>query len=785
MKINFVKIEKIFGEAEKDGRNFLLEYEVYQVLEAAGIQTPSFHFIKKGERAKEKDLAQLGTEYVVLKIVAPLIIHKTDVGGVQFVKNEAGSVNDACQRMLVAVPRKFQTWLKQFQKSEKSGGAKDISLEEIEGNIRGILVCEHVAYDKVGFGSELLLGLQNSREFGPVITMGAGGVDVEYLSERLKERKAASISSAHLLEEQDILSVLEPLAVYDKLVLGFRGQEPMLPKGELVDTFFRFQQLGAYFSPFDVSHTYVIEEAEVNPFVCRDKKLVPLDGMCRFSRSHQDTNKRPFENIIFLLKPQSIGIIGVSEKMNLGHIILINILKQGFPKEKVFVVKPGLKEIEGCVCVPTIADLPRTVDLFVFTLAAEQSYEVMKELVDYGKARSVIIVAAGLGEKKGTQDLEQKIKDLIAESKKEGKLTPLVNGGNCLGIISKPGKYDTTFVPETKLAWPASSRKANLVYVSQSGAFMISRMSKIPAIEPLYGVSLGNQIDLRISDYLNYLKDDPEAKVFAVYVEGFQPGDGFALAKAAQEISCQEGKTVVIYKSGRTPEGKAATSSHTASVAGDYNVCRAILEQAGVLVADSLFEFENSIIALTFLADKIIKGNRVGLISNAGFESVIMADSLKNDEELKLASFSAETQNKILEALSPLGIDQLQDIKNPLDVTPVANDAVFCECARAMLEDESVDCAVISPVPMTPAMQTLAPGKNHHEDIYKAGSTVMRLIDLFQKTDKPFVMNIDAGAIYDPMVDLLHQAGVLTFRRVDEAVKFLRKYITHRLKFKQ
>jgi acyl-CoA synthetase (NDP forming) len=781
MKINFAKIEKIFGEAEKDGRNFLLEYEVYQVLEAAGIQTPLFYFIKKGERAREKDLAQLGTEYVVLKIVAPLIVHKTDVGGVQFVKNEAEAVNDACQRMLEVVPRKFQTWLKQFQKSEKT---KDISSEEIERNIQGILVCEHVAYNKIGFGPELFLGLRNSREFGPVITMGAGGVDVEYLNERLKERKATSLSSVHLLEKNDILSVLEPLAVYDKSVQGFRGQEPLLAKEELVDTFFRFQQLGAYFSPFDASHTYVIEEAEVNPFVCRDKKLVPLDGMCRFSKNNQDRGKRPFENIQHLLKPQSIGIIGVSEKMNLGHIILINILKQGFPKEKVFVVKPGLKEIEGCVCVPTIADLPGTVDLFVFTLAAEQSYEVMKELVDYGKAQSVIIVAAGLGEKKGTQDLEQRIKDLISQSRKEGKLTPLINGGNCLGIISKPGKYDTTFVPETKLARPASSRKGNLVYVSQSGAFMISRMSKIPAIEPLYAVSLGNQIDLRISDYLNYLKDDPEAKVFAVYVEGFQPGDGFALAKAAKEISCQEGKTVVVYKSGRTPEGKAATSSHTASVAGDYNVCRAILEQAGVLVAENLFEFENSIIALTFLADKIIRGNRVGLISNAGFESVIMADSLKNDEELKLASFSAETQNKILEALSPLGIDQLQDIKNPLDVTPVANDAVFGECARAMLEDENVDCAVISPVPMTPAMQTLAPGKNHHEDIYKAGSTVMRLIDLFQKTDKPFVVNIDAGEIYDPMEDLLREAGIPTFRRVDEAVKFFRKYIAHHLKIR-
>ena len=114
----------------------------------------------------------------------------------------------------------------------------------------------------------------------------------------------------------------------------------------------------------------------------------------------------------------------------------------------------------------------------------------------------------------------------------------------------------------------------------------------------------------------------------------------------------------------------------------------------------------------------------------------------------------------------------------------MANDAVFADCVLAMLEDENVDCAIVSPVPMTPSMQTLVPGRFHEENVYHPNSISMRLIDIFHKTDKPFVVNLDAGDIFKPMVDCSEQAGVPTFRRADVAVKFLRKYINNRLKIR-
>jgi acyl-CoA synthetase (NDP forming) len=407
----------------------------------------------------------------------------------------------------------------------------------------------------------------------------------------------------------------------------------------------------------------------------------------------------------------------------------------------------------------------------------------MRDLIEAQKARSVIFIAGGMGEKEGTEDIEQGIRSLIRGGRAAGRQVPVVNGGNSLGIFSRPGKYDTTFIPEHKIfSLPRGDvRPHPLAYISQSGAYMISRMSQLPGIEPAYAVSIGNQIDLTISDYLNYLKDRDEARVFALYIEGFLPGDGLALAKAARAVAAQPGKAVVAYKAGRSPEGRAATASHTASVAGDYAVSRAVLQRAGVIMAGTIDEFEDTVKGLCFLADKTVRGTRVGLISNAGFECVIMSDSISNEPSLELARFSASTVGRIARALDPLGITRLQDIRNPMDVMPVADDGAFAACAEAILEDENVDCAVVSPLPMSPAMNTLAASDFHGEDLMREGSTPRRLIDLFRRTDKPFVVSIDSGRPYLPMKELLEKEGVPVFRRCDEAVAFLRRYVHHSL----
>jgi acyl-CoA synthetase (NDP forming) len=764
MAVNTKSIDRIFAAAERDGRDFLLEPEVYAVLRAAGIAVLRHVFVPRGRKVTRDDIAKLGPAgVVVLKIVSSRIQHKSDVGGVAFVAARPAAVNTAVAAMEQTVVARS---------AEPS--------RDVECSLSGVLLMEKVAFDNVGFGSEILLGARTTREFGPVLTVGAGGLDVEYMNEHLRDGRAAALFSAELMRDDFLPAGLEPLAFFGKVAAEFRGRKALVAPAAFARTVSAFRELVRAYSPFGDASPFVIEEIEVNPLVVRTGKLVPLDGLCRFSRRKTALDSRPAEGVGRLLRPETIGIIGVSEKMNVGRIILRNVLKHGFPPDRVFVVKPGLPEIDGCRCVPTVADLPVTVDLFVLTLAAEQCPDVMRELAAHEKARSVIAIAGGMGEKTGTTSIEEDIRAILAAGRAAGRTTPVVNGGNCLGIYSPPGRYDTTFIPDYKLKRPEGA-SSGLVFLSQSGAFMISRMSKLPRVQPLYAVSMGNQLDLTVSDYLDVLKDDPEARFFAVYMEGFRPGDGHLFARAVA-AAVARGKIVLVYKSGRSPEGRAATSSHTASVAGEYAVCRAILEQAGAIVAEDIFEFESFLKALVRLDGRPVAGDRVGLISNAGFECVIMADSLRDGYRLRPAAFSEATRERILAALRPLGIDRLQDVHNPLDVTPVADDAAFIGCARAVLEDENVDAAVVSPVPMTPAMQTLPPSLAYKENMLATGGFVPLMRELFHSVNKPVVVNIDAGELYTPLAESLEEAGIPVFRRSDEALRFLRKFVGTRRK---
>ena len=84
-------------------------------------------------------------------------------------------------------------------------------------------------------------------------------------------------------------------------------------------------------------------------------------------------------------------------------------------------------------------------------------------------------------------------------------------------------------------------------------------------------------------------------------------------------------------------------------------------------------------------------------------------------------------------------------------MTPVADDAAFMDSVRAFIEDPGVDCAVISNVPLTKALQTLPAGEGHSEDLTRPGGFAARTIEIFRATDKPVVVNIDSGALYDPL----------------------------------
>ena len=741
--MNDVKIRQILESARKNGRDVLLETEGIVLLQALGFAVPRHVFIRGSGDVPSVDLGLFDRDQVVVKVISPEILHKSDVGGVVFVPRRVESI----QSVILDMEKKFAG-----------------------RHVEGYTIHQLILYDR-SLGNELLLGLRWTPDFGPVVVFGAGGIYTEFLAENFKTGRDVAILSSEAPPVGGIESVLERVAITPLLTGGLRGQKPRVSQARIVEVIQRTLEFARVFVPAQVS------EFEINPLVVSDGDFVALDVVVKLSKEAPLLPPdRPIHKLRSLLTPRSVAVMGVSEKMNPGHVILNNLIREGFDKNKIFVVKPGMDSIEGCRCCPDIASLPEQVDLFVLSVDAQQASSAVTDLIRTRKAESMIVIPGGLEEKIGTEDFVSRMHTALRESRREDWGGPVINGGNSLGIRSLPGRYDTMFIPPYKIALPDKEPTA-LAVISQSGAFSISKNSKVSCVNPLYTISFGNQMDLTVGDYLTYLKDDPQVEIFAVYVEGFKMLDGLHFLRAAREITDQH-KTVILYKAGRTKAGAKASASHTASIAGDYPVTRELCTNAGIVVADTIADYEDLIMLFTCLRDKDVTGWRLGAMSNAGFESVAMADNLGR---FRLERFSADTDETLRGAFKKLRIDTIVDVHNPLDLTPMTTDAGYEDVMRAMLGDENVDVGIVGCVPMTPTLNTLVRGSGHPEDLYSDEGVVARMRKLKDSTSKAWAAVVDAGPIYDEMARLLKAHEIPTFRTADRALRLFHRFCEARL----
>jgi len=165
-------------------------------------------------------------------------------------------------------------------------------------------------------------------------------------------------------------------------------------------------------------------------------------------------------------------------------------------------------------------------------------------------------------------------------------------------------------------------------------------------------------------------------------------------------------------------------------------------------------------------------------LSNSGFECVAMGDNLGR---LRLSPFSLQGRDRLGELFERSGIDKVMDVHNPLDVTPMMDDETFVDAAEAVLRDDKVDLGIISCVPLTGALRTLAASEGHDEDVTSEGSIAARLVRLRESVRKPWVAVVDGGPLYDPMVDVLQSGGIPVFRTADRALRLLEIFCRQRL----
>jgi acyl-CoA synthetase (NDP forming) len=740
-------LESVFEE----GRRQLFEHEVYSIVQLVGAISPPHHvFLTTEDMISEEGLSRFPGDRVVLKIVSPDIVHKTEAAGIAFVRKDYNTVRGEIVRL---IDRHRQT-----------------------ADVRGVLVVECVERVRPGFGNELFVGIRATREFGPVIAAGLGGIDTEYLADKMQPGLAVAKAPALDTSPAEFLELFRSTAAYEILSGRARGRSRIVSDGELLRCFRAFLLLAQKFCVDRGEQGPDVAELEVNPFAFRQQRLVPLDGRGCLAPATKALPERPLDGVDRLLEPQSIAVLGVSANtVNPGRIVLRNVVECGYPKEQTFVIKAGQDEIDGVRCYPDIAAVPSAIDLLVIAASARQLPTIVAETVDSGKVRSAIMIPGGVGETEGSEEIATEVRQRIERARRRPVGGTVFLGPNSLGAVSRPGGYDTLFIPQSRLdkRWTAPARRVALV--SQSGAFIVSRMSNLETLDPAFAISLGNQIDLTATDILKALGKRDDLDAIGIYTEGFNDLDGLELLRSVSAVRAS-GKHVVLYKAGRTEPGRSAAAGHTAAVAGDYDVFQAAASQAGALVADTFKEFEQMLELCTALHGKTVGGVRIGAVSNAGFETVGMADAIQGQRyRVAMASLSEDSVTRLGDALKEHGLDRLVNARNPLDITPMASDEVYEAAIRVLLESDDVDAIVVGVVPLTVALKT-APGELEHED-----SVAGRLSRLFAETHKPLVAVVDSGPRYDSFVRALRVAGIPVFPSADQAIRSLGRYLCHRV----
>lgn len=734
------RIATILKTAADQGRHTLFEHEVYAILSVLGISVPAHIWVRDVGEITTRLLSRFGSDKIVMKVVSPDVTHKQNAGGVKVVYKDPPFVRFT-----------FESMHAHFKASK-------IAFE-------GVLLVEMVAYSQE-LGNEVLLGFRESETFGPVISFSKGGSDAEFFARHFSPPNLILAP----IDRQWATALLQSTHIHQKYVQQGRGNAVEM----IVDAGVAFSELAmgcSNYFPGEIG--YVIKEFEVNPLVFTPEgSLVALDGYARFekrTRAPYDLSLPPKESIAPFFEPHGIAVVGVSasDPKKAGNIILSNLLKMD--RQDLYAINPkgGRYTVHGksMQLYPSVQAIDASVDLAVITVPAGAALPAVTDCADKG-VRAVILIPGGFAEIDRNQDVEAQILRLARHKGFR------VMGPNCLGIIYAGGQggkgLNTFFAPEEK--FPLSFEKeTNVALLTQSGALGIIEIENLKnAISPKVIVSYGNQLDVDPCDLINYFNTDPMVDVIGCYIEGFKAGAGRKFFNIAGSGS----KPVIIYKAGRTEAGRRATQSHTASIAGEYAVAKAAMKQAGLIVADTMIDHGDLIKTFALLNSFHVGGNRVAVIANAGYEKTSAADNLG---QLQIAEFD-ETTRESLQKILPAMV-----LPDPLlDLTPMADEAVFEGCIETVLQSDAVDALLISIVPQSALIRTTDAEIEQNPDNIAA-----RITRLVHRYKKPTVVSVNvisrADALYNALGKTLDMGGVPTFLTANRAMFCLNAFVRYRL----
>ncbi len=700
---------------------FLHEGRAYGLLAAAGLRVPRHGFLDSGP------LPFAPGEPIVLKGIADQLWHKSDQGAVHFGTFDAEALKAEAAAMRQRVPE--HPWI-------------------------GGLVCEKVAFKRLaGLPTEAFVSLKRDPDAGWLVVCGIGGLQADAWA-----ALAPPLIWPIALTTPD--GALADLRAHwlGRTWLGHqRGTEALTDEPKLLAF---LQGLWRAVAGLEREGVTLLE---LNPVVLDSGGLpTALDGVGTLEADSSAPIASPDPAWYqALLNPRNLVLAGISSREGtVGRIILENVRKSKLPESALRLIKPGASEFLGLPCLASVAELAAApTDQLILSLPALQTLEAVEQLCRQGGGATVVyLVAGGLGDGADTEGLGLRLVACLAEHRRAGKWTPAIVGPNGLGLFSPDQALNTLFIPEVKL--PLAAKPGHVALVSQSGAFLITRLSRRTELGLRAAVAIGNQMDLRCSDFLNGFASDPAVKVVGAYLEGFAPGDLQATAKAAQALRAS-GRRVLLYKGGRSQEGMAAASSHTGALAGDHALQASVLRRSGVLLAERMEAFDA---ALTWLgAFPLGRPASVAVLTNAGFESVVSADLLGGSchgTQLTQAETAA-----LAATIEAQGLTGLVSPRLPLDLTPMADEAAYLASVRLLLDTEA-DVVVVGLVPLTKRLDTTDPA------VY--GPFAAALAALAETSGKWVGVAVEGGPLFDAYRQGLRRAGLPVFLTMEEALEGLR-----------
>lgn len=452
-----------------------------------------------------------------------------------------------------------------------------------------------------------------------------------------------------------------------------------------------------------------------------------------------------------LFKPKSMAVVGISKKNpnSPGRIVM---LKNEFEMNvKVYGIYPSGGEIEGIKLYDRLDKLPEIPDLLVIAVGPDDTLGYIQDCVDLGIPASVIIgggfAEIGIKGRKKQDQLEK-----IAFDNDIAVLGP-----NCLGVYAPP-IVDTIFLPTERITRPP---KGSVALISQSGGVLVDQFF-VKFSERHIGVStavsIGNRAVVDESMLLEYFsKTDQETSNIAFYLEGFKEGKAREFLRFARDSE----DTVIVFFGGQTREGRVATLSHTASLAGNYKILSSALKQYQIIKPDSERELLTCLKVYDVLAHRknpfgknVITYGNVVVVSVSGGHGVLAADMLKN-YGLHRIDFTKEEKSDMKELMNPVA-REIASFNNPIDLTGSVLDTDIENIISYLSDIERIECIILLLLPYPPNIS------------FQIGR---RIANIVASKNKPVVCFVPYVPKYTLIIESLEYAYIPVFHSIKETVQ--------------